>query len=121
MFRLPLDHVCLKTTLVEAAKCGGVSESGGRSGLFRVLPAVLVSLSVGNYLPSDLSELAVVFGSDERYNFSVKKLSRCACGIPCLIKYRPTQGAVVLEPLRRALSAGRKIKRRANCAGSWCR
>jgi hypothetical protein len=44
-------------------------------GVFRVLPAVLVSPSLGNYLPSDLSEFAEVFSPVESHHFSVEKLT----------------------------------------------
>ena len=51
-----------------------LDEWGRRRGVFRVLPAVLVSPSLANYLPSDLSEFADVFRPDENRNFSVEKL-----------------------------------------------
>jgi hypothetical protein len=51
-----------------------VYKSGGQNDTFRVLPAVLGSPSIGNYLPGSLAEFAAVLAPDHRPDFSVEKL-----------------------------------------------
>lgn len=73
-----------------------INEGQGR-GVFRVLPEVLGSPSLGNYLPSDLSEFAEVFSTTiRRYSFSVKKLS---FGGPGNSAYAPVCEVEFLRPV----------------------
>jgi len=52
-----------------------VEQTSGRKDKFRVLPAVLGSPSMGNYLPTDLKEFAAVLSPDESPSFSVRTLA----------------------------------------------
>jgi hypothetical protein len=72
-------------------------ERGGASDDFRVLPAVLGSPSIGNYLPSDLAEFAAVFGNSEIKSFAVEKLK---FGGPGASAYSPDCDFEILQPSR---------------------
>jgi hypothetical protein len=63
----------------------------------RVLPEVLTAPSMGNYLPSDLSEFAQVFSPTSFPNFQVEKLS---FGGPGMSSYAPVCGVELLRPVR---------------------
>lgn len=74
-----------------------VDKKDGRSDVFRVPLAVVGSPSPGNYLPSNLSEFASVFGDDKSHNFAVERLS---FGGPGSFAYVPDCGVEFLRPVR---------------------
>ena len=63
-----------------------VYKSTGQNDTFRVLPSVLGSPSIGNYLPGSLIEFAAVLAPDHRPDFSVEKLT---FGGPGTLSYSP--------------------------------
>jgi hypothetical protein len=74
-----------------------VDEGGRHWDPFRVLPEVLVTPSLGNHLPSDLSEFAQVFNPTGTPNFQVEKLS---FGGPGNGAYAPVCEVEFLRPTR---------------------
>ncbi len=72
-------------------------EGGQRQGVFRVVPELLESPSLGNHLPSDLSEFAEVFSPSGIYDFSVQKLS---FGGPGRSAYAPVCEVGLWRPAR---------------------
>ena len=74
-----------------------VDERGRQWDPFRVLTEVLAAPSLGNYLPSDLSEFAQVFSPTGTPNFQVEKLS---FGGPGKGAYAPVCEVEFLRPAR---------------------
>ena len=74
-----------------------VAEKGKRSEVFRTLPAVLGTPSLGHYLPTSLAEFAEVFRPDQRPSFSVEKL---ALGGPGASTYGRFCDFQILRPAR---------------------
>ena len=74
-----------------------VDERGRQWDPFRVLPEVLTAPSLGNHLPSDLSEFAQVFSPTGTPNFQVEKLS---FGGPGKGAYAPVCEVEFLRPAR---------------------
>ena len=74
-----------------------VDERGRQWDPFRVLPKVLAAPSLGNHLPSDLSEFAQVFSPTGTPNFQVEKLS---FGGPGKGAYAPVCEVEFLRPAR---------------------
>jgi hypothetical protein len=74
-----------------------VDERGRQWDPFRVLPEVLAAPSLGNHLPSDLSEFAQVFSPTGTPNFQVEKLS---FGGPGKGAYAPVCEVEFLRPAR---------------------
>jgi hypothetical protein len=73
-----------------------VHKKDGRSDVFRIPLAVVGSPSPGNYLPSNLSEFASVFGHDKSHNFAVERLS---FGGPGSFAYMPDCAVEFLRPV----------------------
>jgi hypothetical protein len=72
-----------------------VEKNHGLSDRFRVVPAVLGSPSMGNYLPDDLAEFAAVFEPSGEKEFSVDKLTFAGPGMHA---YSPDCDVELLRP-----------------------
>jgi hypothetical protein len=72
-----------------------VDKKSGRGGDFRIVPAVLGSPSMGNYLPDDLAEFASVLGDAREQGFSVDRLSFAGPGMSA---YSPSCEVELLRP-----------------------
>ena len=74
-----------------------VETSDGRNSVFRVLPEMFTSPTMGNYLPGNLAEFAEVFDADSSPKFSVNRLT---FGGPGISSYGPDCDFEVLRPVQ---------------------
>jgi hypothetical protein len=68
-----------------------------RNGVFRVLPEMFTSPTVGNYLPGNLTEFAEVFDADGSPKFSVDRLTFRGPGVS---SYEPDCDFELLRPVQ---------------------
>lgn len=73
-----------------------IDNGRGRVQLFRVFPSLLGAPSMGNFLPSDLAQLAAVFGPPPVQGFSVDSI---AFGGPAMSDYSRDCEAELLRPV----------------------
>jgi len=73
-----------------------IDNGRGRVQLFRVFPSLLGAPSMGNFLPSDLAQLAAVFGPSPEQGFSVDNI---AFGGPAMSDYSRECEAELLRPV----------------------